>query len=207
MLNKHLKELRRLYGKFREGTLTMEEVLGGYVLCFVIGPFFVVPIYALGFIDTEAVAANSLITDDERVFYVTVFFFILFFIINIILFSRSLPQKPSLLIRIYRLLGAAIFAVFFSYICGIGYFIFWNAVSGNGKKTLVSGPIVHMEIQRSTLYTGKPYYITLRYENRDVKLTVPPEEYAQLSPGQTYYREMHLGGLGYYYNWGSKWWK
>ncbi|SFW40685.1 hypothetical protein SAMN05216414_1443 [Nitrosovibrio sp. Nv17] len=54
---------------------------------------------------------------------------------------------------------------------------------------------------------GKPHFVTFHYNERNIEVTVPSEEYATLSPGQTYSREMKLGGLGYYYNWGSKWWK
>lgn len=106
----------------------------------------------------------------------------------------------------YRVLGAAITAPIFAFMC-IGNFAFWNAVSGSGEKMLVSGPIVHMEAGTANRYTGKPRYITIHHDGRNIQLTVPSEEYAALSVGQTYYREMKLGGRGYYYNWGSSWWK
>lgn len=201
-MTNHLNELRRLYGKFREGTLTIEEALGGYILLFVFCPFFVIPIIALGFIDTEI-----LVTDDKRVSYVTAFLFIFFFIMMMILLARSLPQKPSSLTWVYRVFGAIVCAVFFSYICGMGYFTFWNTVSGSGEKMLISGPVVHLGVGMGNRYTGKPRYITIPYNGRDIKLTVSAQEYAALSVGQMYYREMKLGGLGYYYNWGSSWWK
>jgi hypothetical protein len=118
MFSRHIQELRRLVARFREGTLTMDEVLGGYILCFVIGPFFVIPGFALWFIDTE-----NKVGDDERIYYVTVGFFILFFVLMMVLLSRSLPQKPSLSIQFYRVLGAAISAAFFSLICGMGYIL------------------------------------------------------------------------------------
>jgi hypothetical protein len=202
MFSRHIQELRRLVARFREGTLTMDEVLGGYILCFVIGPFFVIPGFALWFIDTE-----NKVGDDERIYYVTVGFFILFFVLMMVLLSRSLPQKPSLSIQFYRVLGAAISAAFFSLICGMGYFIFWNAISGSGKSELVSGPIIQMRIDSGGRFYGKPYFVTFRYNGRDMEVTVPSQEYSTLNIGQTYYRDMRPGGLGYYYNWGSKWWK
>lgn len=105
------------------------------------------------------------------------------------------------------MLGAIVSAVLFSFMCGIGYFTFWNAVSGSGEKILVSGPIVRMEIGTGGRFMGKPYFINVHHKDRNIGLTVPSEEYAELSVGQTYYREMKLGGVGYYYNWGSSWWK
>jgi hypothetical protein len=198
----HIQELRRLYGKFREGTLTIEEALGGYILCFVIGPLFVIPGFALWFIDSE----NQL-EYDKRIFYVTAGFFILFFLIMMILLSRSLPQKPSLSIQFYRVLGSVISAAFFSYVCGIGYFIFWNAISGDNGSVMISGPIIQMKVGAGGRFMGNPYFVSIHYDKRDIELTVSSEEYKNLSLGQTYSREMRLGGMGYYYNWGSKWWK
>jgi hypothetical protein len=49
--------------------------------------------------------------------------------------------------------------------------------------------------------------ITIHYGNRDVMLTVTPQEFAQLHVGDEYSREMKLGGLGYYYTWGLAFWK
>jgi hypothetical protein len=202
MFSRHIQELRRLVAKFREGTLMIEEALGGYILCFVIGPFFVIPGFALWFIDSE----NQL-EYDKRILYITACFFILFFVLMMVLLSRSLPQKPSLSILFYRMLGSAISAALFSYICGIGYFIFWNAISGNGETEVVKGPITHMKVGAGGRFMGNPNFVSIHYDKRDIVLTVPSEEYKNLSLGQTYSREMKLGGLGYYYNWGSKWWK
>lgn len=202
MFSRHIQELRGLIGKFREGTLTTDEVLGGYVTVFVIAPFLVIPGFALGLIDTEI-----LVNDDKRVSYVSMIFFILFFLIMMILLSRSLPRKPSLSVQFYRMLGSAISAAVLSYICGIGYFLFWNTISGSSEDVLVSGPIVRMEVGTGGRFMGKQHFVSIYYDERDVKLTVAPEEYKQLSLSQTYFREMKLGGLGYYYNWGSSWWK
>ncbi|WP_177257331.1 hypothetical protein [Nitrosovibrio sp. Nv17] len=121
-----------------------DEVLRRYVLFFVVGPFFLSPIFALAFIDTDIFALS-----DERIFYIAVFFFfILLLLLMIPLFLRSLPQKPSLVIWIYRTFGLAVFAAFCAYLSGIGYFPFWNAVSSSGESVLVSGPVVHMMIGR-----------------------------------------------------------
>lgn len=199
---RHIQELRRLYGKFREGTLTLEEALGGYVTFFVIGPFFVIPGCVFCFIDSE-----NQIEKDERVFYTSILFLVIFFVLMITLLSRSLPQKPSFLIQIYRVTGSAVSAILFSYICGLSYFIFWNAISGEGEPALISGPVSQMEIGSGGRFMGKPHFVTFHYHGRDIEVTVPSEEYARLEIGQTYSREMKLGGLGYYYNWGSKWWK
>jgi len=49
--------------------------------------------------------------------------------------------------------------------------------------------------------------ITVNYEDREVRLTVTPQEFNQLKVGDVYSREMKLGGLGYYYTWGLAFWK
>lgn len=201
-MTKHLNELCRLYGKFREGTLTTLEALNGYLFFYTDGLLiFTIPFFASYFIDTEIDWS-----EDKRVYCLYAIFFFLFFVKWMILFSRTLPKHPPMLIRIYRLLGSTAFAAVFSFMC-IEYFPFWNAVSGSGEKILVSGPVIHMEVGTANRYTGKPRYITIHHDGRDIQLTVPPEEYAALKVGQTYYREMKLGGLGYYYNWGTSWWK
>jgi hypothetical protein len=179
----------------------MEEALGGYIFFYTYGPFFILPLISGFLIDTEIEW-----TDDIRVLFLGIFFCVLFFIWTVVLLSRSLPRHPSGMVWFYRVLGAAIVAPIFAFMC-IGYFTFWNAVSGSGEKVLVSGPVVHMEVGTAGRLTGKPRYITIRHNGRDIKLTVSPQEYSALSLGQTYYREMKLGGLGYYYNWGSSWWK
>ncbi|MBN9123768.1 MAG: hypothetical protein BGO99_00915 [Nitrosospira sp. 56-18] len=202
MLSRHIQELRRLFAKFREGTLTTLEALNGYLFFYLDCSFFVIPGFALWFIDSE----NQL-EYDKRIFYVTAGFFILFFVKWMILFSRTLPVRPSILIRIYRLIGSISFAALFSFVCGIGYFIFWNAITGSGEPVLVKGPIVHMKVGTGGRLMRNPYFVSVHYGGRDIELTLPPKEYGNLSLGQTYSREMKLGGLGYYYNWGSKWWK
>jgi len=73
MLSRHIQELRRLFAKFREGTLTTLEALNGYLFFYLDCSFFVIPGFALWFIDSE----NQL-EYDKRIFYVTAGFFILF---------------------------------------------------------------------------------------------------------------------------------
>jgi hypothetical protein len=201
MFSRHIQELRRLIGKFREGTLTMEEALGGYAFFYTIFPFLIIPLLSGYSIDTEAQW-----DEDNRINFITAFFFILFFIIVVTLLSRSIPRQPSSSIKFYRFIGSIISAGVLS-LGTIWYFPFWNAVSSNGEKVLVRGLISHMDISQGGRYIGRPHYITIRYHERDIKLTVSPQEYENLNLGQTYSREMKLGGLGYYYNWGSSWWK
>lgn len=166
-----------------------------------IGSLFLIPILAVALIDTDVFMFS-----DEGVPYITTFFFVPFLILLIRFLSRSLPQN-SLLARIWQAFGCAVFAAFCAYLCGIGYFSFWNAVTGNGETVLVSGPVVHMEAGKRGGVFGNPLYITIHHDGQNIKLTVPPEEYAELGLRQTYYRGMKLGGQGYYYNWGSSWWK
>ena len=53
MFRRHFEELRRLYGKFREGTLTMEEALGGIAFFYTVGPFLIISLISEFLIDTE----------------------------------------------------------------------------------------------------------------------------------------------------------
>jgi hypothetical protein len=56
-------------------------------------------------------------------------------------------------------------------------------------------------------WAGKLHNITVHYGDRDVMLTVTPQEFDQLKIGEMYSREMKLGWLGYYYTWGLAFWK
>jgi hypothetical protein len=201
LIKEHIKELRRLYGKFREGNLTTLEALNGHLFFYEGLLIFVIPLFSGYFIDTE-----SEWFEDKRVYFLWAVLFILLFIKWMFLFSRTLPKRPSVLIKIYRTLGSIFIAALLSFIC-TPYFSFWNAVSGSGEKILIGGPIIHMKVETASRYYGKPRRITILHNGRNITLTVPPEEYENLSLGQTYSREMRLGGLGYYYNWGSSWWK
>jgi hypothetical protein len=88
----------------------------------------------------------------------------------------------------------------------MGYAGFWNALSGSSEEILVGGPVVKLEA-KSGRYLGAQYEVTLRYDNRNIQLTVPRAEYETLKKGDIYGRKMKLGGLGYYYTWGIAWWK
>lgn len=202
MFSNHIQELRTLFAKFREGTLTTLEALNGYLFFYLDCPFYVIPGFALWLIDSE----NQL-EYDKRIFYVATGFFILFFVKWMVLFFRTLPMHPPILIRIYRVMGSAVFATISSLVCGMGYFIFWNAISGNGETVVVKGPIIYMKVGAGGRFMGNPHFVSIHHDERDIELTVPSEEYKNLSLGQTYSREMKLGGMGYYYSWGSKWWK
>lgn len=125
--------------------MTTLEALNGYLFFYTDGlVIFCIPFFAGYFIDTE-----SEWFEDKKVSFLWAVFFLLFFIKWIVLFSRTLPKHPPLLIRIYRLLGSTAFAVMFSFLCTL-YFPFWNAVSGSGEKVLVGGPIVHMKVETAS---------------------------------------------------------
>lgn len=197
---KHAAAIRELIRKFREGSLTMDDTLGGYSFFVFVFPFLVPAWISLFVLDGEM---GSM--EDKRVEYFFAVFFVMFFFEELFVFSRSLPKRPSLGIKIIRVLGAATFAALFAFF-GQFYFSLWNALTGSDENILVSGPVVHMEVS-SGRWAGKVHYATINYGGRDVTLILTTQEYARLREGETYERQMKLGGLGYYYTWGVPWWR
>jgi hypothetical protein len=123
----------------------------------------------------------------------------------ILLAAHALPKNPSSLVKALRTFGAFSFAAVFSF-ASMGYFLLANALTGSNNPVLVNGSVTEMKVE-SGRWAGKLNNITIHYGNRDVMLTVTPQEFAQLKPGDMYGRKMKLGGLGYYYTWGLAFWK
>ncbi len=100
---------------------------------------------------------------------------------------------PPLLGIIYALLGA-------------GYILWVNALLGDHNKIIITGPVVEKAIGGGR-YTGKDYFLTIKVDNRMVRLTVTTDDYANYPLGSLYSRQMIHGGLGIYYSWGIDIWK
>lgn len=87
-----------------------------------------------------------------------------------------------------------------------GYLLWVNALCGEQNKIILTGPVIEKTVGGGR-YTGKDYFITIKPDNRPVKLAVTPNDYANYPLGSMYSREMIHGGLGIYYSWGIGMWK
>ena len=177
----------------------MDDALGNITLWYVIFPYMLPSFFGMLAIDTE------LAIGDVSFKFALAIFFTPFFLWILVLFSRTLPKRPSVSIKLLRVLGAAAFAVFFS-LGGFGYIAIWNALTGSKEEILVSGPVVHLKAE-SGRWAGKLHNITIHSGGRDVMITVTPQEFSEIKAGDIYGRKMKLGGLGYYYTWGLAYWK
>jgi|APEBP8051072210_1049370.scaffolds.fasta_scaffold09393_1 uncharacterized membrane protein YfcA len=132
-------------------------------------------------------------------------FFLPWLLVIHIIQSHTPPSKPSWSRRAVLLLTAVVLATFASG-AGFGYVNIINALTGSSNPTNVHGLIVDMKTY-SASWAGTRRVVAVRYGTRDVVLSLTANEYAQLRLGNTYSREMFLGGLGYYYRWGRAFWK
>lgn len=193
-------ELRNYLAKIRVGTSTIEDALGGCSLF-----LFEVPLLTPTVVSMLVIDGEFGWTNDRRVQFIYAFFFVVFFVKWMFVFSRTLPKRPSPFLRVVRLIGAAAIAGLFSFFA-VWYFQVWNVLASSGEEVYVTGQVVHMEAG-SARWLGKAHYVSVGYGGRSVMLTVSPEEYARLRVGDRYGRSMRIGGLGYYYKWGTSWWK
>ena len=100
---------------------------------------------------------------------------------------------PPLLGVIYALLGA-------------GYILWINALFGDHSETIITGPVIEKS-EGGGRYTGVDYFLTIKTNDRPVRLAVTANDYTNHSLGSIYSREMIHGGLGIYYSWGIGMWK
>lgn len=184
--------------RFRDGSLTVSDI--DRLFKFVIIPFLAPSIFGMFAIDDEAG-----IWEGRATHFFLAIIFITFFILNLLLFFRLIPKRPSLPIKVVRVLVAVAVAAILSVVSG-GYVSLWNALSGSNEKILVSGPVIHLKAG-SGRWVGKVHNATIRYDGRDIELIVASQEFSKVREGDTYERWMKLGGLGYYYTWGLPWWK
>lgn len=93
----------------------------------------------------------------------------------------------------------------FALLCA-GFMLWINAFIGEQNKIILTGTVIEKEAGGGR-YTGKDYYLTIKSENRPVRLAVTADDYTNYSVGSLYSREMIHGGLGIYYSWGIGVWK
>lgn len=191
--------MRAFLKRYRERSLTMDDLLGDRIFWQVAVPSLAPSFIGMIAIDSETAGGDVALKWAFGIFFVPMFIGLL------VLASHALPKKPSLVIKLLRVVGALIFSAAFSY-ASMGYLNIANALTGSNQPVLVSGPITEMKAE-SGRWAGKLHDITVRYGDRDVMLTVTPQEFARLKIGEVYSREMKLGGLGYYYTWGLAFWK
>ena len=177
----------------------MDDLLGDRIFWYTVTPLLGPSLACLVLIDTEAAAGNTLWK------YSVLLFFPPMFLGGLVLAAHALPRKPSPTDKLLRVFGAFSVAAIYSLLC-TGYLLLANVLTGSPQPVLVSGPVTEMKAE-SGRYTGKLHNITVHYDDRDIKLTVTPQEFVQLRVGEVYSREMKLGGLGYYYTWGLAFWK
>lgn len=191
--------MRAFFQRYHERSLTSEDQDKIFWFLFII-PYGLLSFGGMVLIDAEHGSISNV------VFKLAVeVFFLPWFIFIWAIAAHSLPKKPSIQIKVFRLVIAVVYALVAA-LAGAGYFNLTNALTGSNQPVLVSGPITEMKAE-SGRWAGKLHNITVRYGDRDVMLTVTPQEFAQLKTGEMYSREMKLGGLGYYYTWGLAFWK
>ena len=177
----------------------MDDLLGDRMFWYVGVPLLAPSFLSNVLIDTEAAGGDALWKYSMLVFFAPIFIGLL------VLANHALPKTPSTLIKALLVFAAFSFAAAGSY-ANMGYFLLANALTGSNQPALVSSPVTEMKAE-SGRWTGKLHNITIHYGDRDVMLTVTPQEFASLRTGEVYSREMKLGGLGYYYTWGLAFWK
>lgn len=116
----------------------------------------------------------------------------------------SYYATPSGLLRIkplvWKLVWPVVVGVFYAYMT-IGVFNWFNALAGSQEAVLVHGPVIKMHDKVSGRYGGHGWYMTIVFENREVKLDVPRQDYEQIRVGDEYAVKMKRGALGYFYRW------
>lgn len=88
-----------------------------------------------------------------------------------------------------------------------GFPILANALTGETERVYVAGPVIEKKSGSGSRFSGYYFYLTIRYEGRQVNLNVSRADYDSHPVGAIYGREMLRGGYGYFYEWyfGSSW--
>lgn len=114
-------------------------------------------------------------------------------------------HSPAQFSPFWRCVSAVLFAVAAAG-GGFGHFELVNAFSGSSIPAVVKGPVVKME-KYSGRWIGTRRIVTIQFQDDELELSQTEEEYKNTKVGDTFGREMKLGGLGYYYRWGLAFWK
>ena len=80
-------------------------------------------------------------------------------------------------------------------------FQWYNAFSGSPEIVLVHGPVTEMYKGSGGRYVSGGHYVKILFENREVVLQIPKQDYERTSIGDEYAVKMKRGGLGYFYLW------
>ena len=192
-------ELRAFWLKFREGRLIPDDLLGDRVFWYGMLPFIAPSFACMVLIDSEIALGDLAIKITLGV--VGIPLATVFLLLN----SRCLPRDDAFMFKAARVVFALVAAGTLSFV-SLGYVSLWNALTGSGEQVLVRGPVVSMKAE-SARWLGREYLVTIQHGGRAVELSILPQEYATLKPGDTYNKMMKLGGLGYYYSWGLAYWK
>lgn len=113
--------------------------------------------------------------------------------------------RPSLISTVWMIIWPILLGVIHAGLA-LGYILWINALFGEQKRIIISGPVIMKDIGGGR-YTGKDHYLTIKHADRPVKLAVTAEDYTNYPLGTLYSRKMIYGGLGIYYSWGSGLWK
>lgn len=185
--------------RFREGSLTQDDLLGDKVFWYGMLPF-IAPSF-LGLVLTD----NEKALGDAAAEIALLLFGIPMAVVCLLLNARCLPKDIHFLWKTLRIAFALLFAFTLSF-SSMGYIVLWNAVTGSDQAVMVSGPVVNLKSEGAR-WAGREYLVTIRHGGREVKLSALPSEFAGLKRGDTYGKTMKLGGMGYYYSWGLGFWK
>lgn len=128
-----------------------------------------------------------------------IIFLIFSLIIHGVLSAHAKWPRASLISSVWMIVWPVILGVIHAGY-GLGFILWINALIGEQNKIILTGPVIEKKIGGGR-YTGKDYFITVKYTNRSVKLAVTAEDYKAHPLGTLYSREMVYGGLGIYYWW------
>jgi len=167
---------------------------------FVLLPYVIGSLLGAVLIDAEMSGSS-----DMMIYWSLVIFFLPWLVIILLIQAHTPPLSPSIQRRVVLFIVASAYASAVA-AAGFGYINIANALTGSSTVVVVSGPVIDMR-QYSAGWSGPRRVITIHFENRDVKLSLELEEYNQIRIGDIYSRQMKLGGLGYYYQWGWAFWK
>ena len=111
----------------------------------------------------------------------------------------STPRRSSAIAPlVWMVVWPVVGGIFFAYIT-IGMFVWYNALSGSPEIVLVHGPVTKKHVSSGRYVRGR--YLKIKFENREVVLGVPKQDYERTSIGDQYAVKMRRGGLGYFYQW------
>lgn len=134
---------------------------------------------------------------------------IIFIIFLIVLYgtlsAHAKWPRDSLASTVWMIAWPPILGVIYA-LLGAGYILWINALIGEQNKTILTGAVIEKGVGGGR-YTGKDYFLTIKSDNRPVRLAVTADDYTNYSVGSLYSREMIHGGLGIYYSWGIGIWK